>query len=147
MKLIVSSWCLWNLDHTALLHFMSSLSTPRFTRGESCVDRPLTPLLCTLYAAKQILDQFREQFIDEMEKVVFDLLEADIIDKGDQRTITEAKDTTQQNKILHRCLKEKCTLDALRSVCGFVKAVKGNPKMAALGDKMMPRLDTETGKC
>ena len=94
-----------------------------------------------------MLDQFRDQFIDEIdaEKVVWDLLEADVIDKGDQRTITEAKDTTQQNKILHRCLKEKCTLDALRSVCVTIKAVKGNPKMAALGDKMMRRL--ETGMC
>ena len=94
-----------------------------------------------------MLDLFRGQFIDEIdaEKVVWDLLDADIIDKGDQRTITEAKDTTQQNKILHRCLKEKCTLDALRSVCAIIKAVKGNPKMAALGDKMMRRL--ETGVC
>ena len=42
-------------------------------------------------------------------------------------------------------MKEKCTLDALRSVCVTIKAVKGNPKMAALGDKMMRRL--ETGMC
>ena len=104
------------------------------------------PRFCPLHAAEEVLGQFRGQFIDEMdaEKIVFDLMEADIIDKGDQRTITEAKDTTQQNKILHRCLKEKCTLDALRSVCAIIKAVKGNPKMAALGDKMMIRLDTET---
>ena len=107
------------------------------------------PGFCPLHAAEKVHDQFRGQFIDEMdaEKVVLDLLEADIIDKGDQRTITEAKDTIQQNKILHRCLKEKCTLDAMRSVCAIVKAVKGNPKMAALGDKMMRRLDTETGMC
>ena len=107
------------------------------------------PRFCPLHAAEEVLDQFREQFINEMdaEKVVFDLLEADIIDKGDQRIITEAKDTTQQNKILHRCLKEKCTLDSLRSVCAIIKAVKGNPKMATLGDKMMRRLDTETGMC
>ena len=102
-----------------------------------------------LNAAEEVLDQFREQFIDEMdaEKVVFDLLEADIIDKGDQRTITEAKDTTQQNKILHRCLKEKCTLDALMSVCVIIKAVKGNPKMAGLGNKMLRRLEMKTGMC
>ena len=102
-----------------------------------------------LNAAEEVLDQFREQFIHEMdaEKVVFDLLEADIIDKGDQRTITEAKDTTQQNKILNRCLKEKCTLDALRSVCVIIKAVKGNPKMAGLGDKMLRKLEMKTGMC
>ena len=104
------------------------------------------PRFCPLHAAEEVLGQFRGQFIDEMdaEKIVFDLLEADIIDKGDQRTITEAKDTTQQNKILHRYLKEKCTLDALRSVCAIIRAVKGSPKMATLGDKMMIRLDTET---
>ena len=83
----------------------------------------------------------------DAEKVVWDLLEAEIIDKGDQRTITEAKDTTKQNKILYRCLKEKCTSEALRSVCAITKAVKGNPKMAALGEKMMRRLETETGMC
>ena len=96
-----------------------------------------------------MLDHFRDRFIDEMdaEKIVWDLLEADIIDKGDQRTITEAKDPTQQNKILHRCLKEKCTLDALRSVCVTIKAVKGNPKMTALGDKMMSRLETGMHVC
>ena len=81
----------------------------------------------------------------DAEKVVWDLLEADIIDKGDQRTITETKDRTQQNKILHRCLKEKCTVDALRSVCAILVTVKGNPKMVALGNAMRTRL--ETGMC
>ena len=81
----------------------------------------------------------------EAEKVTEKLLHNDIIDRGDQRTITRAENPTLQNEILHRCLKEKCTLDALRSVCATIKAVKGNPKMAALGDKMMRRL--ETGVC
>ena len=81
----------------------------------------------------------------EAEKVIEELLHKDIISRGDQRTITRAEDPTLQNQVLHRCLKEKCTLDALRSVCAIIKAVKGNPKMAALGDKMMRRL--ETGVC
>ena len=94
-----------------------------------------------------MLDQFRDQFIKEMEaeKVTEELLHKDIISRGDQRAITRAEDPTLQNQVLHRCLKEKCTLDALRSVCVTIKAVKGNPKMAALGDKMMRRL--ETGMC
>ena len=79
--------------------------------------------------------------------VVLDLLEANIIDKGDQRTITETKDTTQQNKILHRCLKEKCTVNALRSVCAIIISIKGNPKMVDLGSAMRKRLDTGMCAC
>ena len=30
VKLMVTSWCVWNLDHSALLHFMSSSSSPEF---------------------------------------------------------------------------------------------------------------------
>ena len=81
------------------------------------------------------------------EDVVWDLQEANIINQGDLRTITEAKDTTKQNKILHRCLKDKCTLKALRSICAIIMAVEGNPKMAALGKKMVTKLETETGVC
>ena len=81
----------------------------------------------------------------DAEAVVGDLLATHIIDGPYWRSITEAKDTTQQNKTLHRCLKEKCSLDALMSVCDIIMAVKGNPKMVALGSLMMRRL--ETGVC
>ena len=81
------------------------------------------------------------------EEVVWDLLEANIINQGDLRTITATKNITQQNKILYRCLKDKCTLKALRSFCAIIMAVEGNPKMAALGKKMMTKLETETGVC
>ena len=81
------------------------------------------------------------------EDVVWDLQEANIINQGDLRTITEAKDTTKQNKILYKCLKEKCTLEALRSFCAITMDVKGNPKMAALGKKMIRRLEIKTGMC
>ena len=96
-----------------------------------------------------MLDQFRDQFIKEMEakKVTEELLHKDIISRDDQQTITREVDPTLQNQILHRCLKEKCTLDALRSVCATIKAVKGNPKMVALGGLMMRRLEMETGVC
>ena len=95
------------------------------------------------------MDQFRERFIKEVEaeKVIMELLHKDIISRGDQRTIARAEDPTVQNQILHRCLKEKCTVDALRSVCAILVAVKGNPKMVALGNAMRTRLETETGKC
>ena len=83
---------------------------------------------CPLHADEEVLDQFREQFIKPMEaeKVIEELLHKDII-SSDQRTITRAEDPTLQNQVLHRCLKEKCTLNALRSVCVIMKAVKGNP--------------------
>ena len=104
-------------------------------------------MILPLHSAEEVLDQFRDQFIKEMEaeKVTEELLHKDIISRGDQRAITRAEDPTLQNQVLHRCLREKCTLDALKSVCVTIKAVKGNPKMAALGDKMMRRL--ETGMC
>ena len=95
------------------------------------------------------MDQFRERFIKEVEaeKVIMELLHKDIISRGDQRTITRAEDPTVQNQILHRYLKEKCTVDALRSVCAILVAVNGNPKMVSLGNAMRTRLETETGKC
>ena len=83
----------------------------------------------------------------EAKKVTEELIHKDIICRGDQQTITREVDPTLQNEILHRCLKEKCTLEALRSVCAIIKAVKGNPKMVALGDLMMRRLETKTGVC
>ena len=79
--------------------------------------------------------------------IVWDLLEAGIIDEGDQRTITATRNPPEQNKILHRCLKKKCTLKALRSVCAITMAVNGNPKMKALGDEMMEMLKTEISMC
>ena len=95
------------------------------------------------------MDQFRERFIEEMEaeNVVEELLHKDIISRGDQRTITGAKNPTVQNQILHRLLKEKCTVDALRSVCAILIAVKGNPKMVVLGNAMKIRLETSMHLC
>ena len=74
--------------------------------------------------------------------VVLDLLHHDIINRGDQRTITRTEDPTEQNKFLHLYLKEKCTEDAFHLVCDIISDVKGNPKMSALGIAMKRRLET-----
>ena len=96
--------------------------------------------------AQQVLDEFRDQFIQEMDSnaVVLDLLHYNVISEGDQRTITMTMDRTQQNKFLHFYLR-KCTKDAFHLVCDIISEVKGNPKMSALGTAMKRRL--ETGNC
>ena len=102
---------------------------------------------CPLHSAENVLDQFRDRFIKEVdsEAVVGGLLHKDIIDEGDERDITSAKNPTRQNEKLHLCLRRKCTLDALITVCDIMTAVGGNPNMLALGETMKRRL--ETGVC
>ena len=102
-----------------------------------------------LSSAEEVLDQFRGQFIKEMdaEAVVGDLLYNNIIDEGDERDITTARNPTRQNEKLHLCLRRKCTLDALMTVCDIMGAVRGNPKMLALGEVMKRRLETGTCVC
>ena len=97
--------------------------------------------------AQQVLDEFRDQFIEEMDSnaVILDLLHHNIINRGDQKTITMTMDPTEQNKLLHLYLKEKCTEHTFRLVCDIISEVKGNPKMSALGTAMRRRL--ETGNC
>ena len=76
--------------------------------------------------------------------VVLDLLQHNIIDRGDLIMITKTANPTEQNKFLHLILK-KCTEDAFHFVCELISDVKGNPNMSALGRDMKRRL--ETGKC
>ena len=81
----------------------------------------------------------------DAEAVVGDLLHNNIIDEGDKRNITSARNPTRQNQELHLCLRRKCTLDALMTVCDIMTAVRGNPNMLALGEAIKRRL--ETGMC
>ena len=83
----------------------------------------------------------------DAEAVVGDLLHNDIIDEGDERDITNARNPTRQNERLHLCLRRKCTLDALMTVCDIMAAVRGNPMMLALGEAMKKRLETGTCLC
>ena len=97
--------------------------------------------------AEQVLDEFRETFIDVMDAnaVVLDLLHYNIIDSGDEKRLSTTYNLKQQNQFLHLCLRRKCTLEAFKTVCDVIINVEGNPKMRALGDNMKRRL--ETGVC
>ena len=99
------------------------------------------------HAAKEVLDQFREQFISEMDAaaVVFDLLHMGIISAGDKKDITKKSNRAHQNKILYETLKQKCTDEALMHACDIIIAVKGSPKMKAFGEAMKRAL--QTSKC
>ena len=104
------------------------------------------PWLFPFCAAQQVLDEFQDQFIENMDSnaVVQDLLHYDIITEGEQSTITMTMDRTQQNKFLHLYLR-KCSEDAFHRVCDIISGVKGNPRMSTLGIAMKRRL--ETGNC
>ena len=101
----------------------------------------------SFHEAEQVLDEFRDQFIAGADAgpIIMELLHWDIINRGDMKTITRTADPTEQNQILHFCLKEKCTTEALKIVCDVFTEVKGNPKMRALGEDMRQKL--ETGVC
>ena len=102
-----------------------------------------------LHAVEEVLDQFRARFIKEVdaEAVVGELLHKDVIDEGDERDITSARNPRRQNEKLHFCLRKKCTLDALMTVCDIMTAVRGNPSMLALGEAMLSKLETGTYVC
>ena len=88
------------------------------------------PPLCE---AEQVLEDFREWFINDMEakKVVLKLVHKCVISNGDEKTIASIEDRTLQNQTLHKYLKEKCTYETLKTACDAIMAVKGNPKMKA----------------
>ena len=102
-------------------------------------------LLFSFHVAEQVLDYFRDRFIAEVDAkaVYMELANKGIIDVGDQQQISATYDPVQSNQILHFCLKNKCTEDALRTVCDVMIRVKGNPKMKALGEDIKRKL----GKC
>ena len=104
-------------------------------------------LVCVLqvfssHAAEQVLDHFRDRFIADMDAktVVMELLNMGAIDDGIKSRILMEDSTKLQNKILHDCLKKRCTDDALRAVCDIIIGVNENPRMRALGDDIKKRL-------
>ena len=99
------------------------------------------------HAAKQVLGDFRDQFIADMDAntVVWELLYKDIIPRGVQERISRTDEPKQRNEILQDFLHRTCTKEALMDVCDIIVAVKGHPKMRQLGEVMKKRL--HTGKC
>ena len=99
------------------------------------------------YAAEQVLDDFRQRFITDVDAdaIIFDLKYHGIISDGDLKSIRKIDSPTQQNQVLHFCLTRTCTKEAFLKVCGILIDYKGNPKMNALGQGMKQRLDQ--GRC
>ncbi len=99
----------------------------------------ILPFVC---AAAEVLDHFRDRFINDTASsaIMYELKHKDVISSGDVEMIERKPDVTQQNQYLHECLTRKCTKEALMEVCNVMTAVKGNPKMNALGKDMRWRL-------
>ena len=74
--------------------------------------------------------------------ITMDLVHRDIITDGDQSDVTSKGDKKQQNEFLHTLLRDKCTTEALMTVCDLVIAVRGNPKMRRFGEDLKRALDT-----
>ena len=99
------------------------------------------------YAAKQVLSDFRDQFIADVDAntVVWELLHKDIIPRGVQERILKTDEPKQQNEILHDWLQRTCTKEALMEVCDIIVEVRGHPRMQELGEAIKRRL--HIGKC
>ena len=79
--------------------------------------------------------------------LVYELEHANIIAGGDLTEIKRNPDATQQNQILHRCLKRSCDEEALMEVCDMIIAVRGNRKMNSLGREMKCELEKGMRAC
>ena len=77
--------------------------------------------------------------------IVLELEHRGVISNGDQLTISLNKDATQQNQLLHACLKKTCNAKALTDVCDIITKVKGNPKMKSFGEDM--KMEWKKGVC
>ena len=96
---------------------------------------------------EEVLSEYRERFISDVDvnMVVMELLDKGIISDGVQENIARANGPTQRSEILHAYLKRTCTKEAFRRVCSIIASVQGNPKMSALGEDLLGRL--ESGVC
>ena len=77
--------------------------------------------------------------------VVSDLVYHGIISDGVRESIAKDDDPRQRNSTLHDCLLKTCTNEALKTACGIITSVQGNPRMSALGKDMQRKL--ESGVC
>ena len=100
-----------------------------------------------IHTAEKVLKEYRDRFIAEMDAstVVSDFVYHDIIPDGVRESIAKADGPRQRNSTLHDCLLKTCTNEALKTACGIIASVEGNPRMSALGKDMQRRL--EAGVC
>ena len=96
---------------------------------------------------EEILSEFREQFISDMDvnMVVMELFDKDIISDSVRESIEKADGPRHRSEILYDYLKRTSTEEAFRTVCTIIAFVRGNPKMSALGKDMQRCL--ESGVC
>ena len=100
-----------------------------------------------ILTAERVLKEYRDRFIAEMDAstVVSDFVYHGIIPDGVRESIAKADNPRQRNSTLHDCLLKTCTNKALKTACGIIASVQGNPRMSALGKDMQRRL--ESGVC
>ena len=72
--------------------------------------------------------------------IVYDLKHEGIIDGGDLTNITRTPGEREQNAILHDCLLQKCTEEALMKACEII-VDRDHPRMKQLGQQMKSKLD------
>ena len=97
-------------------------------------------------AAEQVLDHFRNRFSNDVDAsdIVTELERKTIILSSDRMRITSSPNRIQQNQILYKCLRRRCTKEALMAVCEVIITVQSNPRMKGLGKDMKRVLE---GKC
>ena len=79
--------------------------------------------------------------------MIMELVHKGIISRGDESEILMNEDPRLRNQKLHSCLMNKCTKEALTTVCCIIIEVKGNPKMKALGEHMKRSLSEGLYMC
>ena len=103
------------------------------------------PCIFLFITAEQILHDFHDRFIHEMDaaSVVHSLQHEGIISDGVCQQVKTATDRTNQNEILYAHLKGTCTKVSLMNTCHKIMAVPGNPRMKALSKDMLSKLEGE----
>ena len=94
------------------------------------------------HAVKQVLNDFREQFIADMDANTLVMELSSKIPHSVQEKISRTEEPEQKNEILHDWLQGTCTKETLMEVCDIIVALKGHPKMRELGEAMKSRLQT-----
>ena len=96
-----------------------------------------------MYTVKQVLDAFRQHFIEEVDAdaIVMTLKYYGILGDGQQKRITQTDDRRQKNQFLHDFLLRSCTKEAMLKVCDEMINTPGNPKMKQLGKELKSALE------
>ena len=94
------------------------------------------------HAVRQVLDDFREQFIADVDANTLVMELSSKIPHSVQEKISRTDEPEQKNEILHDWLQGTCTKETLMEVCDIIVALKGHPKMQELGEAMKSRLQT-----